>query len=316
MEKSLIGLPIVLVSDPGLDDLYLLQYFLRRGWTVAGIVLSFGCNTLAHSLRNVSGFLDLCGQNDIPLILGPEDPLNGIYDRSLSFGGDDGTMNLGFTRSRAALDGVAPFASLLDAAGKSVLICSSPATPIARLHRHDRHLIPRHVAEIYAMGGAVFGPGNCGLVTPDAPRGVAEHNVAHDPEAWDDLLRIEGPPIHLITWDEAGAIAIPEAALLGRRSTTPPGAALLRGTQTFFSLYGSDLAAGHERSFAPLDLLLGLAFDGIGRYTPRRVKVVLHGDERGRTIFDDSGSEDGSPLQEQKSRKNARRPFRTCGEVW
>lgn len=291
MNVSSPELPVVLVCDPGLDDLYLLRYLLHREYRIGALIVSYGCSTLPNSARNAAGFLELCDSYDIPLILGPAGPLDGRgYDHSLSFGGADGVMNLALTSQRGYLDGDDAFEQLLVELGSVALISSAPATAIAGLHRRNPALIPRHVAERYVMGGT-FGPGNAGHKTKSAPRGVAEHNVAHDPDAWAEQLRIPGPPIHLVTWDAAPAIAMPQSALAGAKSRSKPGEVLLQGTRNFFPLYGSDLNTDGPRSFAPLDLLLGLAFDGEGRYERRKISVILDGKERGRTVVDDRGVE-------------------------
>jgi purine nucleosidase/pyrimidine-specific ribonucleoside hydrolase len=172
--------PIVIDTDPGLDDAVAILYALSRteAFDLRGITTVAGNIGLATTTRNAGRLLALMGRADVPVIAGADRPLArpGIDETRIH--GADGLGGVALPEPLAPAQTDAPgwLARLLAAepVGTIDLLCLGPLTNLALLLRHHPGAA-RRLRRVIAMGGAVDEPGNVG------PR--TEFNLASDPEA-------------------------------------------------------------------------------------------------------------------------------------
>lgn len=177
-------MPIIIDTDPGIDDAIAILYALRHpALDVLAITTVAGNIGLSVTTRNAGRICALAGANTAihsgaPAPLGREArPETGIH-------GNDGLGGVPFPKPAKAptsTDAVAAMARLLhdNAPGSIDLHCLGPLTNLALLLRADPAAAKR-LRRVIAMGGAVNEPGNVG------PR--AEFNIAHDPHAAAEVL--------------------------------------------------------------------------------------------------------------------------------
>lgn len=172
--------PIVIDTDPGLDDAVAILFALARrdAFDLRGITTVAGNIGLDTVTRNAGRLLALAGRADVPVIAGAARPLvrPGIDETRIHGADGLGGVALPEPLAPAGADAVGWLAELLltEAPGTLDLLCLGPLTNLA-------HLLARHpeaahrLRRVIAMGGAIDERGNVG------PR--AEFNIASDPEA-------------------------------------------------------------------------------------------------------------------------------------
>jgi len=172
--------PIVIDTDPGLDDAVAILYALSRpdALDLRGITTVAGNIGLDRTTRNAGRLLAVMGRGDVPVIAGADRPLlrPGIDETRIH--GTDGLGGVALPGPLAPPQtGAAGWlAGRLKAEppGTLDLLCLGPLTNLARLLA-DHPEAARRLRRVIAMGGAVDERGNVG------PR--AEFNIACDPEA-------------------------------------------------------------------------------------------------------------------------------------
>ncbi len=171
-------MPIIVDTDPGIDDAIALLYALRAGFDVAAITTLAGNIGLPATTRNAGRILALA-EADLPVHPGAAFPLRGEARPTTGIHGDDGLGGVAFPEPWRLAEGESArdaMARLIGAApaGAITLFCLGPLTNLASLIAAAPGIAAR-LGPVIAMGGAVAEPGNVG------PR--AEFNIAHDPEA-------------------------------------------------------------------------------------------------------------------------------------
>jgi len=171
--------PVVIDTDPGLDDAVAILFALASGrFDILGITTVAGNLGIDVTTRNAGRLLALLGRPDIPVAAGATAPLDrpGIDEAAIH--GDDGLggTRLPEPRQPALPDAVTWLEETLMAhpAGGVDILALGPLTNIAALIRRSPEAA-RRIGRIIAMGGAVTERGNVG------PR--SEFNFAYDPEA-------------------------------------------------------------------------------------------------------------------------------------
>jgi purine nucleosidase/pyrimidine-specific ribonucleoside hydrolase len=188
-------LPLIIDSDPGLDDALAIGLALARPELEVLAVTTVGGNAdVTHCTENALRLLHAFGADDVPVAEGAAGALLGSIVRATEVHGESG---IGDTRLDPAPAAVHPehavdlIARLLAESPEPVAIAPiGPLTNIALLLRLHPDLGPR-IAHLCLMGGSI-GEGNTTV--------SAEFNIYADPEAADIVFR-SGVPITMMGLD-------------------------------------------------------------------------------------------------------------------
>ena len=181
-------LPIVIDTDPGIDDcLALLLALQSPELDVRGITITYGNTVVENAYRNTVEIIrKVKRQVRVPLGIGARRPLK----RQLQVADDThGPSGLGYADVPPAgviLDYVRPLERVLDAQPEPVtLVTLGPVTSLALVLRANPDLIRKKVARHVAMIGNVEAAGN--------QTRFSEFNAWCDPEALATVLAAEIP---------------------------------------------------------------------------------------------------------------------------
>lgn len=274
-------LPIILDSDPGLDDALAIALAVVRPELRLLAVTSVGGNAdVHHCTENALRLLHLYGADEVPVAEGASGPLTGPLERATEVHGESGLGKtiLPAASRRAEPEGaVALMARLLSASPVPVaLVPIGPLTNIALLIRSYPHLAPK-IAHICLMGGSV-GEGNSSA--------SAEFNIYADPTAAEILFN-SGLPITMIGLDVTHHAILDRTIL--KRLRALPGASAKVAAEVLEFAFERSAAWGQGEKMAIHDAVavLHLAIPdlvGVARY---HVTVdATQGPARGRTIGD------------------------------
>jgi purine nucleosidase/pyrimidine-specific ribonucleoside hydrolase len=188
-------LPLIIDSDPGLDDALALGLAAASPALRLLAVTTVGGNAdVTRCTENALRLLHVYGRDDVPVAEGAAGALLGSVVRATEVHGERG---IGTTRLPHAVNAARPegavalMARLIADSPEPVTIAPiGPLTNIALLLRFHPHLVPR-IAHLCLMGGSV-GEGNT--------TASAEFNIVADPEAADVVFR-SGIPITMIGLD-------------------------------------------------------------------------------------------------------------------
>ncbi len=185
---SPVPLPVVIDTDPGIDDcLALLLALNSPELDVRGISISYGNTVVENAYRNAVEILRKVKQPvRVPLGIGARRPLK----RQLQVADDThGPTGLGYAEVPPAgviLDYVRPLERLLDAQPEPVtLVTLGPITSLALVLRANPGLVRDKVSRHVAMIGNIEAPGN--------QTRFSEFNAWCDPEALATVLAAEIP---------------------------------------------------------------------------------------------------------------------------
>jgi len=285
-----VPLPLIIDSDPGLDDALAIGLAVASPELDVLAVTTVGGNAdVSHCTENALRLLHAYGRDDIPVAEGAAGPLFGTVVRATEVHGESG---IGSTRldpspARAHPDGaIGLMAELIAASPRPVAIAPiGPLTNIALLLKLRPDLVPK-IAHLSIMGGSI-GEGNTTV--------SAEFNIYADPEAADIVFR-SGVPITMIGLD------VTHQALLDRASAAELRAlggtsARIAAELTEFALdrnlgwSGSTTTAIHDAV-----AIAHLAVPDLVAVAPYHVVVdTTDGPARGRTVCD------GLPYRLQRS---------------
>ncbi len=217
-------LPLIIDSDPGLDDALAIGLAVARPELDVLAVTTVGGNAdVRHCTENALRLLHAYGRDDIPVAEGAAGPLVGQVVRATEIHGEGGigTTELPPATASAHPDhAVELMARILRERPEPVAIAPiGPLTNIALLLRLYPDLAPR-IAHLSIMGGSI-GEGNTTV--------SAEFNIYADPEAADVVFR-SGVPITMMGLD------VTHQALLDRSS-----AESLRGLGTASARIAAEL---------------------------------------------------------------------------
>jgi inosine/uridine nucleosidase len=171
-------LPLIIDSDPGLDDALAIGLAVARPELELLAVTTVGGNAdVRHCTTNALRLLDLYGAGDVPVAEGAAGALFGNIVRATEIHGEAGIGSTVLPEAAAEAHpggAVGLIASILRSHAEPVVIAPiGPLTNIALLLRLHPELGPR-IAHICLMGGSI-GDGNT--------TAAAEFNVYADPEA-------------------------------------------------------------------------------------------------------------------------------------
>lgn len=183
---SRIPLPVIIDSDPGIDDLLALWLALHSPeLDVRGISVSYGNTVVEHAHRNTVEILRRAGKR-VPIAIGARRPLKRQLAVAVETHGESGLGYVELPPAGVILDWVKPLDRLLAAQeGPVTLVTLGPVTSLALALRRDAALVRAKVARHIAMIGNIEAKGN---TTPHS-----EFNAWCDPEALAAVLAAELP---------------------------------------------------------------------------------------------------------------------------
>ncbi len=175
--------PIVIDTDPGIDDVVALALALRSPELhVVALTTTYGNATLDATTRNVRHLLHLLGRSDVPVRPGADRPLE---RRLVTAPETHGNSGVGYAPVPAAApinpDPEVLLDVLADVDEPVILLTLGPLTNLARAVQRDRDLVRRCVARHIGMFGNIRERGNTNR--------WADFNAWCDPEAAGIVLR-------------------------------------------------------------------------------------------------------------------------------
>lgn len=199
-------LPLIVDSDPGLDDALAIGLAVARPELNLLAVTTVGGNAdVRHCTENALRLLHAFGRSDIPVAEGAVGPLTGTVVRATAIHGEGGIGRTVLPASPASPrpeGAVELIAAILRASAEPVAIAPiGPLTNIALLIRLHPDLLGR-IAHLSIMGGSI-GEGNT--------TASAEFNIYADPEAADIVFRA-GIPITMMGLDVTHQATLDAAA--------------------------------------------------------------------------------------------------------
>ncbi|UWQ97473.1 nucleoside hydrolase [Rhodobacteraceae bacterium M385] len=190
-------MPVLIDTDPGLDDAVGILYALACGrFSIAAITAVAGNIGIETTTRNIGRLLAAMAREDVPYAAGAVGPLQGDGLDEVAIHGNDGMGGVDLPpplTSPDARGATARLDEVLEAApaGAHTLLALGPLTNLVLL-AHDAPQAYARIGRIVAMGGTIHEPGNAGP--------YAEFNIASDPLA--AQLVFDGPvPVTLIPLD-------------------------------------------------------------------------------------------------------------------
>ena len=272
-------LPLIIDSDPGLDDALAIGLALARPELYVLAVTTVGGNAdVRHCTENALRLLHAYGRSDIPVAEGAAGPLTGEVVRATAIHGENGIGRTVLPPSPAAKHpegAVALMARLLRDSPVPVAIAPvGPLTNIALLLRTHPELAPR-IAHLSIMGGSI-GEGNTTV--------SAEFNVYADPEAADVVFR-SGLPITMMGLDVTHQATLDSAATVRLRATGSTSAGIAADLVDFAiervgQWYGGTATAIHDAVAVAHLAIPDLV--SVARYDVR--VDTTNGPARGRTV--------------------------------
>lgn len=179
-------LPVVIDTDPGIDDTLALLLALRSPeLDVRGIAVTYGNTTVEQAFRNCVEILRRVGRR-LTLAVSARRPLKRALAVALETHGATGLGNAPVPPAGVILDFVKPLDRLLaDQVEPVTLVTLGPVTGLALALRRDASLVRRTVKRHVAMIGNLRAAGNTTR--------YSEFNAWCDPEALAEVLRAELP---------------------------------------------------------------------------------------------------------------------------
>jgi pyrimidine-specific ribonucleoside hydrolase len=274
-------LPLIIDSDPGLDDALAIGLAVARPeLDVLAVTTVAGNADVSVCTGNALRLLHAYGRSDIPVAEGAAGPLTGNVVRATEVHGSSGIGEAQLDPSPATSrpeGAVALMAQLIAASPEPVAIAPiGPLTNIALLLRDHPDLVSR-IAHLSIMGGSI-GEGNTTV--------SAEFNIYADPEAADIVFR-SGVPITMIGLDVTHQALLDRDSVAALRALSGTSARIAADLTDYaldrnLEWSGSSVTAIHDA------VAIGhLAVPDLVAVAPYHVVVdTTDGPARGRTVCD------------------------------
>ncbi len=277
------AVPLLIDTDVAPDDLVALAFLVASPRVDIKAITVSGTGE-AHCGPGVDVVLRLLERLEAPEIdvaCGRETPIAGDHafpdEWRASVDGGSGLALPATSRQPVAGDAVRLIAETADAVDGLRVLTLGPLTNLAEALTGQPQIAER-IESVYAMGGALFVPGNVAFGGP-ADNEVAEWNVYVDPTALQAVID-SGLTVRLISLDGTNQVPLTEAfAKRVQQEATGPGALVL-----------TELFAGHpwmtDGTYFLWDpLAAAMAADyPLGSFSPARVDVEeAEGPEAGFT---------------------------------
>jgi purine nucleosidase len=277
--------PVILDVDTGIDDALAIAYALNSPeLEIIGLTTCFGNGPVEYTTRNTLVVLEQLGKS-VPVYSGADKPLSRpTKEFPTHVHGEDGLGNrvekapIMEAESEGAVDYI--INQVKQRPHEITIIAVGPLTNLALAVQKEPEIVSL-VKEVVIMGGAVFVKGN---VTP-----YSEANVITDPEAAECVFS-SGLPVTVVGLDVTMQTLLPNAVLADWR-------ALGTDVSNFFAEMTSFYMQAYETFHPGIGgcalhdpLAVGVVIDpSFVKRENWNVKVVLKGEEVGRTIAHSEG---------------------------
>ncbi len=295
------SIPVVIDTDPGIDDLVALALAARAPeLDLLAVTTTYGNATLADTTSNARHLLRLAGRSDVPVVPGADRPLvrplavgrasHGPHGRGYATGPSGGRADarLGPASGRSCGEGGRPNPqALLEALiaqppnRSTVLVTLGPLTNLAHALERDVRAVRTRVGRHVAMVGALDERGG--------PERAADFNAWADPEALDVVLAA-GLTTALVPLDVTRRVRIPGHTVEAWRRPSDPLVTWLTDALRF-AVEVHRARSGFDGCHVHDVLAVGaLLDDRVLDFTEQRLKIGLTDDaDRGHTRADPSG---------------------------
>ncbi len=278
-----LHVPVIFDTDPGIDDAMALLFLnASRRLALKGITTVFGNASVTQCTNNA---LYLCErfQIEVPVHMGANKTITGLAEeRYPAFvHGEDGLANIQASPAHRTAGGKPAHEFLCDMArtfrGELIIIAVGRMTNLARAIRSDPGFC-RNVKAVVLMGGAVHVPGNVSH--------WAEANIYGDPEAA-QVLFSSGMPVTQVGLDVTMKTLMSGDYISDLIPRTGDAGKLLAQITPYYldyfkSVTGFDGFACHDSS-----AIACVEDPAIYQTVKGKLSVVLEGQERGRTVFEE-----------------------------
>lgn len=276
-------LPVVIDSDPGIDDLLALLLALASPeLDVRGITVTYGNTLVEHAHRNAVAILRFA-ERRLPVGVSARRPLQ----RPLAVAREThATTGLGYAAVPPAgtvLDYMRPLERVLaESAEPVVLLTLGPLTGLALALRREPALVKAKVRRHIAMAGAVTAAGNTTR--------YSEFNAWCDPEALAHVLDAK-LPTELVGLDVTRSIVLSGAEVARLGEVDDPKARWLHDALRFYVAFHKEYEGLDGCVVNDVLPVAALIDPSVLTFRPMRLAVGLNdGDNRGRTREAPEGS--------------------------
>jgi inosine-uridine nucleoside N-ribohydrolase len=276
-------LPVLLDTDPGIDDLLALELALKSPeLDVRGISVSYGNTVVENAYRNVVEILRRAGRR-ITIGVGARRPLKRELAVASETHGESGLGHAALPAAGVTLEFVKPLERLLaDQPAPVTLVTLGPLTSLAHALRREPAVVREKVARHVAMAGNLEARGN---TTP-----YAEFNAWCDPEALAVVLRAE-LPTELVGLDVTRQLVLSghDINRLGR--AVEPHARWVHDALRFYLAFHKSQENLDGCVVNDVLPVAALVLPDVLEFTELRLAVDLEdGENRGRTRVDPEGA--------------------------
>jgi len=272
---------VIFDTDPGVDDaMALLMAFNDPRHEIVGLTIAAGNVGLEHTVRNALKLCEIAG-SAAPVFAGAPAPLLHPARDAAYVHGRDGFGDIGYAHATRQADAEHAALAILRLshahAGSLLLVTLGPLTNVALALKLDPTL-PRRVARLVTMGGAVTAHGNI--------TAAAEFNIAFDPEAAHIVFEAF-PRVELADWEAVMAHGFPHDAFERWMQASSPRARFYERISRSTRAWALDRRGDDWHSADALAMALALQPEGALEVVERPLAVELAGRHtRGATIVD------------------------------
>lgn len=274
--SPLSPLPVVIDTDPGIDDLLALLLALASPeLDVRGITVSYGNTVVEHAHRNAVAILRFA-QRRVPLGVSARRPLLRPLAVARETHAASGLGYAAVPPAGTVLDYVRPLERVLaECPQPVVLLTLGPLTGLALALRREPELVKAKVRRHVAMGGSLAAAGNTTR--------YSEFNAWCDPEALVHVLEAE-LPTELVGLDVTRSLVLSGAAVTRLGETDDPKARWLHDALRFYVEFHKEYESLDGCVVHDVLPVAALIDSSVLQFRPVRLAVGLDdGDNRGRT---------------------------------
>lgn len=272
--------PVILDVDTGIDDALAIAYALNSPEIeLIGLTTCFGNGPIENTTRNTLVVLEQLGKR-VPVYSGADKPLSRPPKNfPTHVHGEDGlgnTVKKAFVmeaESEGAVDYI--INQVKQRPHEITIIAVGPLTNLALAVQKEPAIVSL-VKDVVIMGGAVFGRGN---TTP-----YSEANVYADPHAAECVFS-SGLPVTIVGLDVTMKTLLPNAVLADWRAKGREDSRFFADMTSFYMQAYETFHPGIGGCALHDPLAVGVVIDSsFVKKENWNVKVVLEGDEMGRTV--------------------------------